>query len=618
MLPAGEDQDPAWRLLEAAPDAMVVVDEQGRIVFANGRTEQLFAYARPELSGAQLESLLSFGHRERLAEQLRQLFAVPPPPVGALDLVGQRKDGRKLAVEITLSPLRIAQAPMAMVALRDLSDRVSAAQARGQLAALLDHIPDYVVAMDPDGLIQFANRVVPPLTPEQVIGSHWVARVSADQAEVMHATFAHVLATGESRTLEFSRAGPGGSTVWLAGHLAPVRQGKRIIGVVAIARDVTEKRRTEAQLVASDRLASVGTLAAGVAHEINNPLASVVTNLALALQELDRVEGHGLSLDFREELRDAREGAERIRVIVRDLKIFSRSEEDRIGPVDPKQVFESTLRIAWNEIRHRARLVKLYGKVPPVDANESRLGQVLLNLLVNAAQAIPEGHSDVNEIRIATRLDASGWVVFEIADTGSGMSPEQREHLFEPFFTTKPAGAGTGLGLAICHRIITALGGKIEVESLPGEGSVFRVYLPPARSEEADAPPVVAVRPGQRRGRVLIIDDEPIIGATIRRLLSAEHEVVISTGANDALDRFRAGERFDVILCDLMMPEVTGAEFYQQLRRESPEQAERVIFLTGGAFTPRAREFLDNVTNLLIEKPFEHEQLRALVNERIR
>jgi CheY-like chemotaxis protein len=277
--------------------------------------------------------------------------------------------------------------------------------------------------------------------------------------------------------------------------------------------------------------------------------------------------------------------------------------------------------MAWNEIRHRARVNKNYGQVPSVLANESRLGQVFLNLIVNAAQAIPEGRADANEIRLSTRTHgpAGEFVLVEVADTGSGIPPAIRHKLFDPFFTTKPAGVGTGLGLAICHRIVTGLGGDISVTSEVGKGTTFRILLPIAAvREEAPNPPAAAIVTGQRRGRILVVDDEKVVATAVRRVLGDDHDVKVLTSAQEALRRISGGERFDVILCDLMMPVMTGVELHSELARTAPDQAACMVFLTGGAFTPRARAFLDEVPNPRLDKPFELSTLRALVQERLR
>jgi signal transduction histidine kinase len=376
-----------------------------------------------------------------------------------------------------------------------------------------------------------------------------------------------------------------------------------------------ERKRMEEQLLISDRMASVGTLAAGVAHEINNPLAALIANLEFSLEELAKVEQANARVsEVKAPLEDAREAADRVRLIVRDLKVFSRSgDEERRGPVDVQRVLESSLRMAWNEIRHRARLEKSYGEVPPAWGNESRLGQVFLNLFVNAAQALPAGRTDENEIRVSTRLEGNK-VVVEIADTGSGIPADVLPHIFDPFFTTKPAGVGTGLGLAICHRIVTGLGGSITVDSKVGHGTVFRVTLPITQERGTDPALVPFTAPGARgRGRILVIDDEPMINSILRRMLGRDHEVASCSSVREALDRLKAGQQFDVILCDLMMPEMTGMDLHAELLRTFPSLAERLVFMTGGAFTPAAREFLDRVPNARVEKPFEVQSLRTLI-----
>jgi PAS domain S-box-containing protein len=385
-----------------------------------------------------------------------------------------------------------------------------------------------------------------------------------------------------------------------------------------VIRDLTDRRRLEAQLVTSERMASMGMLAAGVAHELNNPLAAVITNLELAIQDVGALaESASPPPDLLDELSDAHAAAQQLRAVVRDLRVFSRADEQRVGPIDIHRAIESAARMASNEIRHRARLEKAYAAVPPVAADEPRLAQVFLNLLVNAAQAIPEGHAETNVIRISTRVDGADTVVVEIADSGTGMSPEVQARIFEPFFTSKPSGLGTGLGLAICQRIVTAAGGRVGVESEAGRGSTFSVFLPTAKGSTPASAGAAAAPAAARRARVLVIDDDVTVGRAVARVLGRDHDVVTTTLAREALDRLTAGERFDVILCDVMMPMMTGIEFHRELERLVPGGGERVIFLTGGAFTPSARTFLDHSANPTIDKPFELDALRALVAARV-
>jgi CheY-like chemotaxis protein len=198
------------------------------------------------------------------------------------------------------------------------------------------------------------------------------------------------------------------------------------------------------------------------------------------------------------------------------------------------------------------------------------------------------------------------------------MPADVLKRLFTPFFTTKPVGVGTGLGLSICHRIVTAIGGEIAVESTVGRGSTFRVTLPPAELRREVSVPLPKGLAAARRARILVIDDEPAVVKAVSRILGSEHDVVTTHRAQDALALIVGGDRFDVILCDLMMPEMTGMEFHGELVRASPEQADKIVFVTGGAFTSRARSFLDQVKNRRFEKPFDAAQLRAIVRERLR
>ncbi len=387
---------------------------------------------------------------------------------------------------------------------------------------------------------------------------------------------------------------------------------------VAVEREVhqqaerAERTKIREQLVLSYRMASAGTLAAGIAHEINNPLAVAMGNFELVSEALARLPGTEGLLSLDEPLRDMGEALQRIRDIVKDVKLFSRPQDEKSGAVDIQQVIESSVRMAWNEIRHRARVIKDYRPIPQVNANESRLGQVMLNLIVNAVQAMPEGRIDSNLLRIATRTADDGGVIVEVADTGSGIAKIDLDRIFEPFFTTKAVGVGTGLGLSICHRIILDLGGTIEVETEVGKGTLFRVLLPAA----ADAP--TATRPtlppvSGRRARVLVVDDEPALTRVLDRALSKHHDVDAVTSARDALARIEAGERFDVIVSDLLMPEMTGMALYEEIHRIAPDQAERMVFMTGGAFTAAAREFLERVANPRIDKPIVATALLAVL-----
>ena len=503
---------------------------------------------------------------------------------------------------------------------RELAER-RATEHAALLDALIQGAPDYVAHLDLDGMIRLMNRPLFEHPSTGVIGTNIFNYPAGDHATALRKALAQIEQTGEPQGFEASVFRPDGSQVWYSTRIGPIKENGKVTGAVLVSRDVSDKKQTEMHLMLSDRMASVGTLAAGVAHEINNPLASVIANIDMALQDVVTLgETSKLPPDLTDELKDARTAADRVREIVRDLKIFSRGDEDRHGPVDVEHVLESTLRMAWNELRHRAKLVKHYTKVPPVDAHESRLGQVFLNLIVNAAHAIPPGNYDANEIRIATSIDTAGRVVIDIRDSGTGIPPEVRPRLFTPFFSTKPVGVGTGLGLAISHRIITQFGGTITYDTEVGKGTEFHIVLPVAGGAAAprETQKIWSRTPAVRRGNILVIDNEESLAQAIRRFLGVEHNVTAVYRARDALDLLELGTRYDVVLCDLMMPQITGMELHGEVLRIDPAQASRIVFLTGGAFAPSAREFLTTTTNRRIEKPFDLKEVRRLVNELIR
>ncbi len=387
-----------------------------------------------------------------------------------------------------------------------------------------------------------------------------------------------------------------------------------------------ERELVRARLVEADRLASLGTIAASVAHEINNPLAYSLANLELLTRVLaDDADGCGAAESraaVKLLLADTREGLLRIRSIVRDLRTFSRPADDSLGPVDVERVLDSSANIVSSEVDHRARLIKDYGGVPRILANEARLGQVCLNLILNAAQSIPEGRSEQHEIRLVTRHDERGRVTIEVRDTGEGIAEPLLAHIFEPFFTTKATSTGTGLGLSICKDLVEKLGGTLTVESAPGKGSVFRITFPelpsvagePRQPVERSGPPARTAS-APRRGRVLLVDDEPQLCSVLARALAGAHDVTALTSAAVAAERIAAGERFDVIFSDLMMPGMSGMELHAAVLRVAPQQARRMVFMTGGAFTEAAREFIGKVSNRFLDKPFESAALSTIASE---
>jgi CheY-like chemotaxis protein len=379
-----------------------------------------------------------------------------------------------------------------------------------------------------------------------------------------------------------------------------------------------------ARMALADRMLSAGTLAAGVAHEINNPLAYITATLETVANELPNI-----TIDPRSRLRDttlhsliadARDGMARMSAIVRDLRSLSRDDHEPAHPFDVPEVLRVALNMANNEIRHRAQIITAIDRdLPAVNGSATRLGQVFLNLLINAAQAIPDGNIEKNEIRVHARTSPDrAFVSIDVADTGVGIPANVLPRIFDPFFTTKPPGAGTGLGLAISHQIIKSMNGEITVDSRPGRGTTFHVRIPAAASADTPKPRAPGREPTAPLGRLLLVDDEAALGRAITVMLAPDTQVVAVTRGADALSRIERGERFDAMLCDLMMPDISGIELYERLLTVAPQLAERVVFMTGGAFTDHAHEFLLRLDRPHLSKPFTEEQLRALVTRAMR
>ncbi|HVU05194.1 MAG TPA: ATP-binding protein [Polyangiaceae bacterium] len=416
-----------------------------------------------------------------------------------------------------------------------------------------------------------------------------------------------------------------------------------------LARAYQSLKDAQAKLVHSGKLAAIGQIAGGVAHEVNNPATFILTNLrvmrdAVALlrrsvstlrRELASVEGlpddtrmvvEGIleSGDMDSVLRETSEmvednlaGIERIASIVNDLRIFSRIEQDDVQNVRVNDIVDAACNLAFADIRHRARLVKELSKLPPVAAEPGKLAQVFTNLLLNAAQSIEPGAAHDNEIRVSTFLE-DDFVCVVIRDTGVGMTEAARKRILEPFYSAGNRDYGTGLGLSLSAEIVRMHGGSIDIEEAEDRGTRFIVKLPaPAETaetpEEMDSVAPALNAPVSRRARILVIDDDLAVLRAYRRMLSSRHDVVLASGGQEGLDLLSRDEDFDIVLCDVMMPQVDGPMVYDALVARLPHVAERVVFVSGGAFTPRAKEFLARVKNTFLAKPIEPELLERAI-----
>ncbi|MCA9705483.1 MAG: response regulator [Myxococcales bacterium] len=607
------------RVIERAPLGIIAYCD-GKVVYVNAAAAAALGQERNALLGTPLLDLVPRRHREATRKRMERFERtdVPPPPIESEFL---RRDGSRLtAWVIPMTRAMFDGARASFLMFEDITERKAAERELRLTQFAIDHAADPAFWINRAGRVCYVNHAA-------------CAALGYPRARLLTMSVPDIDPSLSTSKLGWATIGSSGTRKVEShfraadGRQFPVEISTNVLRfdgeeyLVAFARDLTERKRMQASLQKADRLASVGSLAAGVAHEINNPLAYVLANLELLGEDLGQLklpDQSGVDQTIQRTLQEAAEGANRVRRIVRDLRSFARPDDEPLQSVSLHEVIDAAIDIADNEIRHRARLEKEYGEIPPVRGAPGRLTQVFLNLLVNAAHAIPEEAYGDQFIRVSTRVDQDR-VVVEISDTGAGISDEIIDRIFDPFFTTKAQGMGTGLGLSICHGIITSVGGEIKVQSRVGEGSTFTITLPVAdapavvqrRERDISRPHEVAVAAPLR---ILVVDDEPSIGAGIKRALGG-HTVSVAGSGREAIEACETGE-FDLVLCDVMMPEISGMDVFAHINRTRPDYGKRFVFMTGGAFTPKAREFLESIANEHIEKPFSIRELRNLVSKR--
>jgi PAS domain S-box-containing protein len=595
-----------YQAVQQAADPIELTDTQARLMYANAAWERTFGYAASEVMGQTVGKLF----RDPVAPLHDNAFyqftlaSIAQGRAWSGALACRARDGTRVFCEPMVSQFDAReQGYSGNIAIRrSLAQRAerdaALAIAHNEFRAVLGSLPDAVAVLR-DGKLYFVNAGFLAL-----VGREEVAVIGMSYVDLIyHNDRAQFLAKHETGVVCVRFVRTDGSVrfaeISTAGKLS--FEGKP--AMIVLARDVTEQRIAQEQLTRAERLSALGSLAAGVAHEINNPLSYVLLNLRY-------IEDHAeLHSRPRLALSNALDGATRIQQIAQELRSYCGTDAPGLPePVDVTKAASSAINIAQNQIRHRARLERALEEDLHVLAREGKLVQVLVNLLINAAQAIPESDGKKHVISVRSRSVSETSALIEIVDSGVGIAPEVLPHVFEPFSTTKGRGEGSGLGLAISKRIVEELGGHISIHSALGHGCSVRVEL--ARTNR-DAITAKYLRPvsieehemNESRLHLLVIDDEVAIATTLKDIL-LDYHVTIAVSAREALELFLSGRHFDAILCDLMMPEVTGPELYCAACRDRPELASRFIFMTGGAFTDYGREFLEHTPCPILSKPF--------------
>jgi PAS domain S-box-containing protein len=619
-------------LVHRVNEIELLVRPDGSIAEMNDRALAAYGYDRKELLGLNVRDLRMPETAGDVSERLAEAAAGEGTRYEA---VHRRRDGTPFPVEVSSHALRVGSELYLHALVRDLSEqraaerslRESEARLRIALAAADQAEWEYDVRLG----VLTVGPGARSITGADGAGLKLRATAWRDliHPEDRPEAWSQVERCITGRTTSYESeyrlrsASPDGDRWRWArsrGRVTHHDEDGRPLKVMGTIMDVTEIHLLQQKLMEATRLASLGTLAAGVAHEINNPLSWVSSNLSYVIEHLGGGKAPSAGGKDEEELHqvlvEALHGVHRIGAVVKAMRSLGQERErEEAQGVDVRAELMDALKMVGNQLLQRAHVaVKVPDELPPVRAVPGELSRVFLNLLLNGAHAIAAGSPSQNRIAVAGGASADD-IVIEIADTGQGMSAEVQARVFEPFFTTKPVGQGTGLGLAIARSIVHSAGGRIEVESEVGRGSTFRVHLPianPARpqGDAARPPPSGAVAADHSMPlRVLVIDDEPAIRRSLARQLRQACYIDAVASATEALDRIDRGEEWDAVLCDLMMSGMDGIAFCEALQARHPFWLSRVVILTGGAFGDRAERFLAESEVAVVAKPAETPQL---------
>ncbi len=540
-------------------------------------------------------------------------------PVVVDDLVIHRPDGERVHVRAFAHPLYSEARVMSHVSVvfiditREVRAESERDRASDRVRFAVEHAPIVIWATDARGVITLshgAGLASLGVQSGELVGKN-VFELYGDHPGVS-ASIRRVLA-GES--LQYIvEVNDAVFDTWLT----PIHDATgAVIGTTGVSHDIRDLRRLQAAGIQNDRTAALGMLAASVAHEINNPLTYILSyadqiergleRLSQLAPQADSASEMGSLLEtVREDFQTLRTGTERIATITRELRTFNHSDDKLRVAVDVRTVVRSVLQLVRQELEARARLVLDLREVEAVAAHPSRLMQVVLNLVMNAMQSLPPAAAAAQQISIATRMSGDQvWI--EVGDSGPGVPFAMRERIFEPFVTSKPIGEGTGLGLFVCRNIVRGYSGEVTVHERPGGGALFRVALP-AAAELPQSARAESERHGASPGtaHILVIDDDAQVAqAFTAQLQRAGYEASSCASASLGLRRVLSEASIDLVFCDLMMHGVTGMDVHAQLQELAPALLQKVVFMTAGACSPAARQFVLAHPAHVVEKPFD-------------
>jgi PAS domain S-box-containing protein len=594
-------------LFETASDAIYTLDPHGAFTSANQTTCEMTGLEREALLGRSVEPLLDSSEVASVREHFAAALAGHARRYECHFL---RRGGERRLASVTNTPIRVGKAVIGVLGVaRDVTEERRRAEAlersEDRYSRLVESASDAIFTVDADGRFTSVNRALEHaigLPRARLLGAPFLQVVDARDRETTWRIFQETLA-GERRRVQFRFHSVESETRTGSIISSPIMENGRVMGALGIVRDVTEERRLTEQLLQQEKLAAVGQLVSGVAHELNNPLAGVMAFSQILLATAP------LAAEQEKAAQTIHLEAKRATKIVSNLLTFARQHQPERTTTDLNQVLLETLELRRYTIRVQQIEIELAldPELPVTWGDPFQLQQVFLNLIANAEQALT-GWAGTKRLMLGTAR-AGDRLLVTVADTGGGIAPEDVNRIFNPFFTTKGVGKGTGLGLSISDGIVREHGGSIRVETRPGAGATFIIDLPYVPVPATAAPRVVpdTPQPPARGGgskAVLVIDDEPSVrDALCAYLISIGHEAEGVASGSEALTRV-AARRFDAVLLDLRMPDMSGDEVFAALQRQAPELAARTVFVTGDTQSEEASAFIRSTGRPCISKPF--------------
>ncbi len=604
-------------LVENANEAISVVQD-GIIKFANAKVTEITGYTVDELNALPPGNLIHPDDRDRVMDyHQRRLRGEPAASEYEFRIIDKQGNIRWLERHAAL--ITWEGKPAAMVLDTDITERKKAEEAlrksEERYRTVLEEVDEGYFEVDLNGNMTFCSDAIVRVlgySKEELCGMNYRQFLAEEEWDTNFQIFNRVFRTGEPvKWFPGKAIAKDGKRIAIERTILPLRNEKgEIVGFRGVARDVSERKKAEGQrrqlelrAQAASRLASVGEMAAGVAHEINNPLTGVIGYAQLLLSRTD------LPDNVKRDLKIINDGAQRVANIVRRLLAFSRQIRPERRPVNINQLIESTLALRAYSLRTSNIEVttRLDPYLPDTVADPGQIQQVLLNLIVNAEQAIHEVHRK-GKLTITTRNRGS-FIEIKVRDNGPGIKPEIMDRIFDPFFTTRPAVGGTGLGLSLCYGIVTEHNGRIYAESRPGKGATFTVELPVITQAPQHVQLPIELKTQLAGARILVVDDEPVIREFVATALGNQGcQVDTAARAEEALGKIR-GQEYHLLLVDVKMPGMSGVQLYRRIRQIDRSLACRMIFITGDVISPETDRFLARTECLSLAKPFTAAEL---------